>query len=249
PGDRVSTLFEQGRIAGSPANKTETKSVGGTTNGALRQYGAYDEEDLVAMPATLDFQQASTLSCAAVTAWNALYGLAGNMVKAGDTVLTQGTGGVSMFALQFAKTAGARVIATTGSESKAEVIRSLGADHIINYKTESDWGAVAARLSPDCLGVNHIVEVGGPQSMAQSFKAIRVNGCISIVGFLGGTPTKQQPTFLECLSHECVVRGVYVGSRMLFEDMNRAIDANGIKPIIDGRIFTLEEAKEAYQYM
>lgn len=94
------TLFEQGRIAGSPANKTETKSVGGTTNGALRQYGAYDEEDLVAMPATLDFQQASTLSCAAVTAWNALYGLAGNMVKAGDTVLTQGTGGVSMFALQ-----------------------------------------------------------------------------------------------------------------------------------------------------
>ena len=100
PGDRVLTLFEQGRIAGSPANKTETKSVGGTTNGALRQYGAYDEEDLVAMPATLDFQQASTLSCAAVMAWNALYGLAGNMVKAGDTVLTQGTGGVSMFALQ-----------------------------------------------------------------------------------------------------------------------------------------------------
>ena len=100
PGDGVLTLFEQGRIAGSPANKTETKSVGGTTNGALRQYGAYDEEDLVAMPATLDFQQASTLSCAAVRAWNALYGLAGNMVKAGDTVLTQGTGGVSMFALQ-----------------------------------------------------------------------------------------------------------------------------------------------------
>ena len=85
--------------------------------------------------------------------------------------------------------------------------------------------------------------------MAQSFKAIRVNGCISIVGFLGGTPTEQQPTFLECLSHECVVRGVYVGSRMLFEDMNRAIDANGIKPVVDGRIFTLEEAKEAYQYM
>ncbi|KAL8908521.1 MAG: hypothetical protein Q9171_005414 [Xanthocarpia ochracea] len=220
PGDRVLTLFKQGRIAGSPANKTETKSGGGTTNGASRQY-----------------------------AWNALYGLAGNTVKAGDTVLTQGTGGVGMFALQFAKAAGARVIATMGSESKAEIIRSLGADHIINYKAESARGTVAARLSPDSLGVNHIVEVVGPQSMAQSFKAIRVNGCSSIIGFLGGPSTEQQPTFLECLSHECVVRGVYVGSRMLFEDMNRAIDANGIEAVVDGRVFTLEEAKEAYQYM
>ncbi|KAL8698650.1 MAG: hypothetical protein Q9201_006448 [Fulgogasparrea decipioides] len=249
PGDRVVTLFDQGRIAGSPANKTENKSLGGTTDGALRQYGAYDEEGLVAMPETLDFQQASTLSCAAVTAWNALYGLVGNMVKAGDTVLTQGTGGVSMFALQFAKAAGARVIATTGSEWKAEVIKSLGADHVINYKAEPNWGTAAANLSPGSLGVDHVIEVGGPQSVAQSLKAIRVNGCISIIGFLGGPPTEQQPTFLECLSHKCVVRGVYVGSRMIYEDMNRAIDANAIKPVIDERVFTLEEAKEAYQYM
>ncbi|KAL8736866.1 MAG: hypothetical protein Q9181_002257 [Wetmoreana brouardii] len=249
PGDRVVTLFEQGRIAGSPANKTETKSLGGTTDGALRQYGAYDEEGLVTMPETLDFQQASTLPCAAVTAWNALYGLAGNTVKARDTVLTQGTGGVSMFALQFAKAAGARVIATTGSEWKAEVIKRLGADHVINYKAETNWGATAANLSPGGLGVDHVIEVGGPQSMAESLKAIRVNGCISIIGFLGGPPTEQQPTFLECLSHECVVRGVYVGSRMIFEDMNRAIDANAIKPIIDKKVFALEEAKEAYQYM
>ncbi|KAL8860183.1 MAG: hypothetical protein Q9178_003447 [Gyalolechia marmorata] len=238
PGDRVLTLFEQGRIAGSPANKTETKrpKLRAVVGLQMALYGSM-------VPIV------STLSRAAVTAWNALYGLAGNMVKAGDTVLTQGTGGVSMFALQFAKAAGARVIAITGSESKAEIIRSLGADHIINYKAESDWGIVAARLSPDSLGVYHIVEFGGPQSLAQSFKAIRVNGCISTTGILGGPSTEQQPAFLECLSHECVVRGVYVGSRMLFEDMNRAIDANGIKPVVDGRVFTLEEAKEAYQYM
>ncbi|KAL9593698.1 MAG: hypothetical protein Q9219_007431, partial [cf. Caloplaca sp. 3 TL-2023] len=248
-GDKVVTLFDQGRVAGSPADKSETKSVGGTTHGALRQYGAYDEEGLVAMPKTLDFQQASTLSCAAVTAWNALYGLAGNMVKAGDTVLTQGTGGVSMFALQFAKAAGAQVIATTSSESKAQILKNLGADHIINYNTQPDWGAAAAELGADGLGVNHVIEVGGPQTMAQSLKAIRVNGCISIIGFVGGPSAEERPSFLECLSHECVVRGVYVGSRMMFEEMNRAIDANGIKPIVDKRVFTLEEAKEAYQYM
>lgn len=150
---------------------------------------------------------------------------------------------------QFAKAAGARVIATTSSDSKAQILKKLGADHVINYKTEPDWGSAAAKLTPDGLGVNHVIEIGGAQTMAQSLKAIKVDGCISLIGFVGGPPTAQQPTFLECLSNGCIVRGVHVGSRMMFEDMNRAIDATGIKPVVDYEVFALEDVRKAYQFM
>ena len=200
------------------------------------------------MPTTLNFQQASTLSCAALTAWNALYGVQGKSLKPGDTVLTQGTGGVSVFALQFAKAAGARVISTTSSDDKAEVLKKLGADHVINYKTDETWGETAKKLTPGGKGCAHIVEVGGPKTMVQSLKAIRPEGLISIIGFLAGF-SKDQPTFLDCLSNMCTVRGVLVGSRLQFEQMNEAIDANGIKPVVDDKVFSLEETKDAYQYM
>ena len=200
------------------------------------------------MPSTLNFQQGSTLPCAAVTAWNALYGVDSKSLKPGDTVLTQGTGGVSVFALQFAKAAGARVIATTSSDAKAEVLKRLGADHVINYKTDQNWGETAKKATPGGVGCAHVVEVGGPQTMAQSLKAIRPEGIISIIGFLGGY-SKDQPTFLECLQNICTVRGVLVGSRQQFEQMNAAIDANNIKPVVDEKVFSLEETKEAYQYM
>ena len=200
------------------------------------------------MPSTLNFQQASTLSCAAVTAWNALYGIESKSLKPGDTVLTQGTGGVSMFALQFAKAAGARVISTTSSDSKAEILKKLGADHVINYKTDENWGETAKKATPNGVGCAHVLEVGGPKTMAQSLKAVKAEGVISIIGFLGGY-SKEQPTFLDCLNHMCTVRGILVGSRQQFEQMNEAIDANGIKPVVDEKVFGLQEAKEAYQYM
>lgn len=140
------------------------------------------------------------------------------------------------------------MIATTSSDSKAQTLKKLGADHVINYKTDQDWGSTAKRLSPHGLGVHHILEVGGPTSMKQSLAAIIPEGVISIIGFLGGM-TKDQPSFLECLNNICTVRGVVVGSRLQFEAMNEAIDANEIKPVVDKQIFNLEQLKEAYQYM
>ncbi|MCJ1232365.1 hypothetical protein MMC14_000317 [Varicellaria rhodocarpa] len=248
PGDKVMTLFNQAHLAGPLTPAQLATGVGGSIDGTLREYGAFDEQGLVAMPKSLDFKQASTLTCAGLTAWSALYGLSSNALKPGDTVLTQGTGGVSIFALQFAKAAGATVIATTSSSEKAETLKRLGADHVINYKSDPAWGETAVKLTPGGLGVTHVVEVGGPTTMAQSLKAIKIDGLITIIGFVGGF-SKDQPTFLECLNNLCTVRGVLVGSRHSFEDMNRAIDANGIKPVVDEKVFTLEEAKEAYQYM
>jgi len=248
------------------------------------------------MPSNLDFLQGSTLVCAGLTAWNGLYGLESRGLKPGDWVLTQGTGGVSMFAVQFAKAAGAKVIATTSSAAKGEKLKALGADHVINYKEVENWGEEAKKLTPGGRGVQHILEVGGPNTMVrflfpfcksasnvsltiifqtQSLKAISFDGVISIVGFLGGVKGEQQPTFLDCLvsppnhhpalhptllihdhitnsphqNNICTVRGVLVGSRLQFEEMNRAIEANDIKPIVDEKVFTLDEAKDAYQYM
>jgi NADPH:quinone reductase-like Zn-dependent oxidoreductase len=200
------------------------------------------------MPKNLNVEEASTLSCAALTAWNALYGLKSKALMPGDTVLTQGTGGVSMFAVQFAAAAGATVIATTSSEDKAKKLKALGAHHVINYKSDPNWGDTAKKFTPDEQGVDHILEVGGPTTMAQSLKAIKMDGVISIIGFLGGQ-SKDQPSFLDCLSNVCIVRGILVGSRLQFEDMNQAIEANKINPVVDERVFKLEEAKDAYQYM
>ena len=200
------------------------------------------------MPRTLDFQQGSTLYCAAMTAWNALFGVESKSLKPGDTILTQGTGGVSIFALQFAKVAGARVISTTSSDAKAETLKKLGADLVINYKTDEKWGETAKKATPGGVGCAHVVEVGGPKTMAQSLKAIKPEGTIAIIGFVGGY-SKEQPTFLDCLNNLCTVRGILVGSRQQFEQMNECIDANGIKPIVDEKVFSLEDLKQAYQYM
>ncbi|KXL43579.1 hypothetical protein M433DRAFT_165033 [Acidomyces richmondensis BFW] len=246
-GDKVLTLFNQAHLGGSLDNYSVTTGVGGTVDGALRQYGAYDEQGLVHMPANLNFLEGSTLCCAGLTAWNALYGLESRALKPGDWVLTQGTGGVSIFGVQFAKAAGAKVIATTSSKEKGEKLKQLGADHIINYKEDVNWGETAKRITGG-RGVQHILEVGGPNTMKQSLSAVSIDGVISIIGFLGGFKGEEPPSFVDCLSNICTVRGVLVGSRLQFEDMNRAIEANNIKPIIDQRVFKIEEAREAYQY-
>lgn len=155
---------------------------------------------------------------------------------------------MSIFALQFAKAAGARVIATTGSNDKVEVLKKLGADHVINYKENPEWGTKAKEITGG-VGVDHIVEVAGPKSMEQSLKAVKVSGLITIIGFVGGF-TKDQPGFIECLNNICTTRGILVGSRKQMEDMCLAIDGNPdrLKPVVDEKTFDLEQLKEAYEY-
>lgn len=219
--------------------------LGGVLDGTPRQYGTFDEAGLAHAPANLRAEEAATLTCAGLTAWNALYGL--KPLLPGQWVLVQGTGGVSLFGLQFAKAAGAKVIATTSSAEKAEQLKKLGADHVINYREDENWGATAKKLTPGEEGVDHIIEVGGAETLEQSCAAIKFEGVISIVGFLGGAQPKT--TVLEALYKVCTFRGVYVGPRSMLEDMCRAVEANDIHPVLDPKVFSLDQAKEAYQYM
>ena len=143
---------------------------------------------------------------------------------------------------------GARVIATTSSEEKAKKLQALGADEVLNYRTDPDWGESAKALTPKMEGVEHVVEVGGPQTFAQSLKAIKIEGVISAIGFLSGL-SKPQPSFVEQRKHYCTIRTLSGGSRVMFEEMNSAISVNKITPIIDDREFSFEQVKEAYQYL
>jgi NADPH:quinone reductase-like Zn-dependent oxidoreductase len=149
---------------------------------------------------------------------------------------------------QFALAAGATVIATTSSNAKAGTLKALGVHHVINYRENPNWGETAKKLTHGNEGVDFVVEVGGATTIKQSLEAIKIDGVISMVGFVGGN-SPDQPSFLDILSNICTVRGVYVGSRSQFEDMNRAIDVNGIKPIVDENVYPLEHLKTAYQYM
>ncbi|KXJ90199.1 hypothetical protein Micbo1qcDRAFT_149065 [Microdochium bolleyi] len=246
-GDRVVTLFCQGHLYGAPTNAMAMTALGGVIDGTLRQYAVFSQDGLVRVPKNLSYNEAATLTCAGVTSWNALYGL--KELKPGQTVLVQGTGGVSLFALQFAKAAGATVIATTSSEAKAKTVRELGADHVINYKEDQSWGETAKKLSRDGEGVDHIIEVGGSGTLEQSLQAIKKEGVITVIGFLGGIEATPGTGLLQTLFHGCTVRGVFVGSRQLMEDMCAAIEARDIHPVVDKKLFKLAEVKEAYEYM
>ncbi|PTB65013.1 NAD(P)-binding protein [Trichoderma citrinoviride] len=248
PGDRVVTAFFQDFIGGRYQPSTSLSTLGGALDGTFRTYGAFNEQGLVRIPPSLSFLEASTLTCAGVTAWSALFGLSDYRVTAGKWVLTQGTGGVSVFALQFAKAVGARVIATTGSNEKVEFLKSLGADYVMNYKEDAQWGTTARAVTGG-EGVDHVVEVSGPASMAQSLKAVKVDGVIDIVGYLGGS-TGDQPGFSDAFTNRCIVRPIAVGSRTLLEDLCRAVEANPekLRPVIDSRVFRLDQLKEACEY-
>ncbi|KAI1429023.1 hypothetical protein F5Y12DRAFT_588305 [Xylaria sp. FL1777] len=242
-GDRVVTLFNQGHQYGPVSIAAASTGVGGVVDGTLRQYAVYNEMGLVRAPKNLNYAEAATLTCAGLTSWNALYGL--KAIKPGDTVLVQGTGGVSLFALQFAKAAGATVIATTSSKGKEEIVKKLGADYVLNYNDDENWGETARQLTGG-VGVDIVIEVGGANTLQQSLKAIKYEGTIAIIGFLGGA--KAQASLIDCLTNICTARGVYVGSRHQMEDMVSAIEVNDIHPVVDSRVFTLEQAKEAYEY-
>jgi NADPH:quinone reductase-like Zn-dependent oxidoreductase len=267
-GDKVVTQFMQKHQHGEPTPDMFDSALGGTAAGTLRQYGVFPAWGLARAPSNLSPTEAGTLTCAPLTSWNALFGLQSKAVKPGDVVLTQGTGGVSLSAIQFAKAAGATVIATTSSDDKAKRLESIGADIVINYKTDPNWGETAKRLSPGKAGVDHIIEVGGPGTMAQSLKgtapdfphhfiryadhalfpAIKLGGVISVIGFLGGFSHEKEPSTLEALSAGCIIRGILIGSKEQLVAMNRAIDANNIHPVVDEKIFNLENALDAYEY-
>lgn len=251
PGDAVVTIINQQHLAGSMNAQSAESGLGGSIDGTLRSVGAFNEQGLVKKPTGLSFLEAATLSCAGLTAWNALFGLPGKHLMAGQWLLTQGTGGVSIFALQFAKACGARVIATTSSDEKAKLLQRLGADHIIDYVKVPKWGEMAKELTGG-VGVDLVVEVAGAATMAQSVASVKLDGIISVVGFVGGDQkTKEMPNLLDVWLKHYTARGIAVGSRLQMEDMCRAIEGNTdrLRPVIDSKVFKLEDAREAYEYL
>ena len=243
-GDRVAESFFPHWIDGAVTrDKTKIALGGGTTDGMLAEYVVLDEHSVVPVPEHLTDHEAATLPCAAVTAWNALF-VSGHL-KAGDTVLVQGTGGVSLFALQFAKFAGARVIITSSSNEKLERARAQGADESINYKTKPDWDTQAYELTGG-VGVDHVVEVGGAGTFTKSLRAVRPGGQVSVIGVLtGGAGEINTGLILQKSIH---VQGIYVGSREMFEAMNRAITQTGLRPVVD-KVFPFSDAQAAYAYL
>lgn len=240
-GDRVAGAFMQKWIEGGLNEEKSKSALGGNIPGLAAEYVVLEAEGAVHVPAQLTDEEAATLPCAAVTAWNALV-TSGNLT-AGDTVLVQGTGGVSLFALQFARMLGARVIATSSSDSKLARARTLGASDGINYKSTPKWGNAVRDLT-NGYGVDHIVEVGGAGTLTQSLHAVRAAGQISLIGVLTGGEVNPIPILMKGVT----VQGIFVGSREMFEAMNRAIALNGLKPIVDC-VFPFAELPQALRHM
>ena len=240
-GDRVAGCFFQRWFGGPPAADTHASALGGGLDGMLTQHVVLEQDGVVALPAHLSFEEAATLPCAAVTAWHALAEHA--RIVAGQTVLVQGTGGVSIFALQLARLMGAQVIVTSSSEQKLARAKALGAAHGVNYKATPEWDKAVVELTGG--GVDHVVEVGGPGTLARSLRAIRVGGKITMIGVLSGA-AEINPMLI--FSRRANVQGISVGSTQMFEAMNRAIAASGLKPIID-KVFTFGETPAAYRHL
>lgn len=239
-GDRVAGTFFQGWENG-PATQIWPALGAPPAKGMLAEYVTLPENGVVPLAATLSFEEAATLPCAGVTAWNAL--MEGQpAVRPGAWVLVLGTGGVSLLALQIAKAAGARVIATSSSDAKLERVKALGADAAINYTTTPEWGVAAAAISGG--GVQHVVEVGGQGTLAQSMAAIGFGGEIAFIGVLSNAGDASPRAMMFKAGR---LRGIFVGSAAMAQDLNAAIDTNGIKPVVD-KVFAFDEAKAAYAY-
>lgn len=241
-GDRVCPIFMQGWIDGEVDFARSKTTLGGDLDGCLREYGVFDEQSLVKIPDHLSFEEAACLPCAGVTAWNALMVSGG--LKEGDTVLCQGTGGVSLLALQFAKAAGARVLITSSSNEKLDRAKDLGADDLINYREREDWDSAALEVT-NKRGVDHVIEVGGPGTLQRSMKAVRMAGHIAVIGVVAGKGEfTNVPIFMKALR----MIGVFVGSRVMFEDMNRTIAKHNIHPVVD-QVFEFDQVRNALQLM
>jgi NADPH:quinone reductase-like Zn-dependent oxidoreductase len=243
-GDRVAGIFFRDWIDGPFNVKYHGAAGGGTIHGWLREYVAYPADGLVAMPAGLSFEEAATLPCAAVTAWQALF--TRGTLRADTTVLVLGTGGVSVFALQLAHTAGARVIVTSSSDEKLTRARELGAWATVNYRATPDWDKEVWKLTEKC-GVDHVVEVGGPGTLGKSLNSISAGGQIALIGVLTGFGAPDASLF-PLVARNARLDGIYVGSRADFEALNTFLTTHHIHPIID-RTFAFDQAPDAFIYM
>lgn len=244
-GDRVCPIFMQGWIDGEIEFKKARTALGGDLDGCLREFGAFDENGLVKIPDHLSYEEAATLPCAGLTAYHALF--VSGFLKAGETVLLQGTGGVSIFALQFASVYGSRTIITSSSDEKLERAKSVGADDLINYNETPDWDKAVLDLT-EKRGVDHVVEVGGAGTIQKSLKAVKMGGHIALIGALsGGGGGEISPVSVFMKSAR--LHGIFVGSRQMFEHMNQMLSLhNHLKPVID-KFFEFNEARDALKYM
>ena len=240
PGDRVSGTFFQGWADGPPPGRLV--ALGAPADGVLAEYVVFDQADAVAIPKSLSFEEGATLACAGVTAWHAIGPVC--RVKPGDSVLVLGSGGVSMFALQLARVAGARVIMTSSSDEKIARGKALGADAGVNYKRTPEWDREVLELTGG-RGVDHVIELGGPGTLARSMRSVAYAGHLALIGVLAGFEgdTNPHPIMLKGAS----MHGIFVGNRTHFEQLNAALEVNRIKPIID-RTFAFEAAADAYRY-
>jgi NADPH:quinone reductase-like Zn-dependent oxidoreductase len=241
-GDRVMPIFSQRWIAGRIDRAYGSQALGGTADGVLAESIVLPDEGVAPIPAHLSYEEAATLPCAAMTAWHALF-TRGQLI-AGETVLTLGTGGVSLFAAQFARMAGARVIMTSGSEEKIARLKAMGIPDVVNYNTTPDWERAVMDLTGG-QGADHVVELGGSGTFEKSLRSLRIGGGLYLIGNLAGEAQVNPRLILAKRAH---VHGIQVGSREMFEAMNRAILQAKLKPIID-RQFEFGEARAAFDYL
>ncbi|KAJ7184900.1 alcohol dehydrogenase superfamily protein [Mycena filopes] len=249
-GDRVCANFFLHKLHSEQTLATRNSALGGASQGVLTEYRSYPEHSLVAIPKHLSYEEASTLPCAALTAYNALLG-GYEPLKAGDTILVQGTGGVSIFALQFAVASGATVIVISSSDEKLKIASRLGARHVINYATTPAWDQEVLRIT-DGRGVDRVLEVVGHSTVStikRSVAAVRLGGSIDIIGGVGGS-TALPDILLDTILKDLKIRGLYVGSVTQFQAMNRLLEANPevTRPVVD-KVFPFEEAKKAFAYL
>jgi NADPH:quinone reductase-like Zn-dependent oxidoreductase len=248
-GDRVCGIFMQQWLDGPLTAEKSKAALGGDVDGMLAEYVLLDQDGIVRFPEHLSYEEAATLPCAGVTAWNALHhaGEPAHAALPGDTIVIQGTGGVSIFALQFAKLLGARVIGTSSSAEKLTRAVALGLDTGCNYKERPDWSGWVSELTAG-QGADRIIEVGGGGTFGQSLRATRVGGMIAQIGVLSGAATSEPLALTPILHKQLHVQGIYVGSRAMFEQMNAAIATSGLQPVVD-RVFGLNQVREAFLYM
>jgi NADPH:quinone reductase-like Zn-dependent oxidoreductase len=232
-GDRVVATFTQGH---------PPQALGSPLDGALAEYAVFAADGLLRVAEHLSFEEAATLPCAGVTVWNALVH-GPRCVRPGDTVLTLGTGGVSIFALQIAKMAGARVIITSSSDAKLERARSLGADHGINYKSTPDWEKKVLELTGG-QGADHVIDTGGVGTLPHSYLAVGPGGTVSVIGVMTRPEGDLSPYPL--MVKGAMVRGIFVGGREHFEGLMRAVGVNRMKPVVD-QVFAFDDAVEAFK--
>ena len=248
-GDRVCGIFMQRWLDGPSTAERSKAALGGDVDGMLAEYALLAEDGVVRFPEHLSYEEAATLPCAGVTAWNALQhaGEPALPVLPGETVVVQGTGGVSIFALQFAKLLGARVVGTSSSEEKLTRAYGLGLDAGCNYKQRPEWSKWVAEVTGG-KGADRVIEVGGAGTFGQSLRAARVGGMIAQIGVLSGSATSEPLALTPILHKQLRVQGIYVGSRAMFEQMNAAIAKARLHPVID-RVFDFDQAREAFFHM